>query len=81
MTKIPRPTTRVAWLPSAGRGTPLATKHTYVDTRECVVAGAPAWEHIFRCEDTGEERRWGVEARTGYAAGDTNGAGVGPEEN
>ena len=65
MSRVPRPTTRVAVLPSAGYGQFRLTKHTYVDTRECRVGGkdGDAWEHIFRCEETGEERRWGVEPR------------------
>ncbi len=65
MIKIPRPATRVAVLRSAGYGQPRFTRHVYVDTRECVVQGREpeAYEHIFKCEETGEERRWGLEPR------------------
>lgn len=55
-----KPTTRSAYLfsKSAGR----ATLHTYVETRPCEVSGPEpqAWEYIFRCSVTGDERRWGL---------------------
>lgn len=59
-----RPITLSAKLISAGLGIPTFTKHIYVDTRECVDrAGQPAFEHIYACAETGEERRWGLEVR------------------
>lgn len=63
--KTPRPVTRVAYLASAGYGQLRFTRHVYVDTRECLIKGREpeAWEHVFRCEETGEERRWGLEPR------------------
>jgi len=65
MTKTPRPQTRTAKLASTGYGKLRFTEHVYVETRECVVPGKDpqAWEHIFKCTETGETRRWGLEQR------------------
>ena len=64
----PRPDTTTALLESGGYTHKRATVHTYVDTRECEVevprtegtAKQPAWEFIFKCNETGVERRWGI---------------------
>lgn len=63
--KPPIPTTKIAYLPSAGYGASRATKHKYVQTRETVVPGprGEAGEHLYRCEETGEVRRWGLSDR------------------
>lgn len=63
----PKPDTLNAHLESAGYTHSRATLHEYVDTRECEVevprtegtAKQPAWEFIFKCTETGVERRWG----------------------
>lgn len=60
----PKPIILVADLASAGYGKLHVTQHTYLNTRECVDKGDPAWEHIFICSETGAERRWGLEKRT-----------------
>lgn len=60
----PKPDTLSAYLSIGSR----ATLHTFLDTRECEVevprtegtAKQPAWEFIFRCSETGTERRWGL---------------------
>jgi hypothetical protein len=58
--KIPEPETKEAFLMSEGAWKP--TKHTYVATRPVVLPGpdGEAYEHIFRCEATSVERRWGT---------------------
>lgn len=63
--KVPRPDTRIAMLPSQGYGRLKATRHVYVRTQTCQVPGPDpdAWEHIFKCSETGEERRWGIVER------------------
>lgn len=53
------------------------TKHRYVDTVECIlpmvddegliIGKEPAWEHIFECEVTGLQRRYGTEDRQSSA--------------
>lgn len=66
MTKIkpPVPETKIARLPSFGYGAglPRWTIHKYVKTMECNLPGpdGEAWEFVYRCEETGAERRWGV---------------------
>ena len=69
MNRIPRPSTRIAYLPSEGLlGQIRATKHVYVDTRRVDVDSDgnrleyPYYEHIFKCTYTGAERRWGTAA-------------------
>lgn len=75
----PKPETRSAILQSAGWPLSVRfTRHTYFETRACVVPfdpdvdpeegpiaveGDEAWEFIFRCTESGEERRWGVVPR------------------
>ncbi len=63
----PRPETLVALLPSQGYGGPVPriTRHVFVEARECVLPSpdGDAWELIYRCEETGEERRWGTTSR------------------
>lgn len=54
---VPSPTTLTAILPNQS-GTP--TEHVYTETRECIVDKEPAYEYIFKCLDTGAERRWGL---------------------
>lgn len=60
-----------AWLPSEGRADGRCTIHTFVRTEE-VPADAlkyangprsmrPGFAHVFRCTETGVERRWGIE--------------------
>jgi hypothetical protein len=75
---IPRPSTRIAILPSAGYDYRKATKHVYFETRptmasqrsskdEAPSSPTPAWEHIFVCSETNKERRYGIECRTDVA--------------
>jgi len=66
--RLPTPTTKVALLPSFGYGpglVPRITKHTYSRTMECILPSPDgnAYEFLFRCEETGVERRWGTEDR------------------
>lgn len=59
------PENMTAVLRSAGYGQLRFTRHHYFTTRECLdLAGHPAYEHVWVCDETGEERRWGIEART-----------------
>lgn len=61
--KLPVPVTKTALLPSFGYGgiTPRITRHTYSRTVECMLPGdGEAYEFLFRCEETGVERRWGT---------------------
>lgn len=74
---IPRPSTRIAFLPSAGFDFHRVTKHVYFETRPTMSSQTnddgkatdptPAWEHIFLCSETNKERRWGLECRTEVA--------------
>lgn len=75
---IPRPSTRIAFLPSAGHDYRKVTKHVYLETRptmssqrnskdEPPSAPTPAWEHIFVCSETNKERRYGIECRDDVA--------------
>jgi hypothetical protein len=62
----PRPERFTVCIPSNGYGSPRATRHKYVATRETTFEGphgGPAYEFIFRCEETGEERRYGYQMR------------------
>lgn len=56
---LPKPTTLNAHLPSSGYRDGRSTLHTFVTTRECEVDG-PAYEFVYKCNETGSERRWGV---------------------
>lgn len=79
----PRPATRRAVLRSAGYAQLRFTHHKYVDTREAVLPdhrGQPTiliWEHVFACEETGEERRWGAEPRYEFKVPTTAATGEG----
>lgn len=60
--KLPEPETKSAFLPSFGYGpgTPRITKHTYSRTMECVVPDdGECYEFLYKCSETGVERRWG----------------------
>ena len=63
--KYPIPTTKTAYLVSAGYAEPRATRHVYVETRAVIIPGpgGEAWEFLYKCEQTGEVRRWGAERR------------------
>lgn len=64
--RLHAPRTLVALLPSMGYGPgrPRITKHTYSRTMECTLPGdGDAYEHLFKCGETGVERRWGTEDR------------------
>lgn len=56
----PRPITLRAYLPLPGAH--RATLHKHVATRRIRVDGEAAWEHVFKCTETGVERRWGLDA-------------------
>lgn len=65
----PQPETKTALLKSEHFDTGW-TRHEYVRTelvqmkskREGKEVTTPAWSHIFKCTQTGVERRWGLEA-------------------
>lgn len=67
----PKPRLRRALLWSKNVRRP--TWHRYVSTMECVIprgadpeggtTGGPGWEFLYECEETGAQRRWGVEDR------------------
>jgi hypothetical protein len=60
---LPAPQTKVAWLPSFGYGpgTPRVTLHSYSRTLETYLPGdGDAYEIMFKCSETGVERRWGT---------------------
>jgi hypothetical protein len=59
----PKPETTSAYL-SLEKG--RATLHHYLETREVEVDGQ-AWEFIFKCVETGTERRWGLIERLTFA--------------
>lgn len=62
----PKPETLSAYLESAGYiKFRKMTLHTFVEARETVVEGprGDAWEFIYKCTETGAERRWGVVER------------------
>lgn len=63
MNKTPRPERRHAVLWNTAEGRP--THHNYVETRPTRLnePDGSAWEHIFRCAETGTERRYGLEHR------------------
>ncbi len=62
--RLPVPVTKEALLPSFGYGpgTPRITKHTYSRTMECILPSpdGDAYEFLFKCSETGAERRWGT---------------------
>jgi hypothetical protein len=59
---IPEPETKKAMLPTEGPGPRRATRHTYERT-EVVhdLGGHASYAHLFKCEETGVLRRWGLE--------------------
>jgi hypothetical protein len=67
MSKPPIPETKVALLPSFGYGpgVPRITKHVYSRTLECVLPApdGDAFEYLYKCTETGVERRWGTYER------------------
>lgn len=62
--------TKFAFLPSAGLNERRATRHVYVGSEIVhipVRSGAPSVTgiaHNYRCEETGEIRRWGFDRDT-----------------
>lgn len=61
--RLPEPETKTAILPSFGYGPgkPVWTRHTYSRSVECFLPDdGEAIEHLFKCEVTGVERRWGI---------------------
>lgn len=77
--KPPKPETKVAQLISAGHPSPTFTTHHYYETRPIVLPGPRsdkdnglAWEHVFKCFETGAERRWGIEHRDAVAEPEVN---------
>lgn len=62
--KLPVPITKEALLPSHGYGPgwPRVTKHKYSRTLECTLPSpdGEAYEFLFKCSETGVERRWGT---------------------
>lgn len=69
MTPMPKPATRVVFLPSEGCN--RATRHRYVRTvlepDKELGHLAFEWRFIFRCDETGTERVYGVQdARPGF---------------
>lgn len=60
------PETKYAWLTSYGYGPglPRWTRHKYVKMLECTLPGEEGeiYELVYRCEETGAERRWGTYA-------------------
>lgn len=61
--KLPVPSTKEALLPSFGYGPgwPRITKHKYSRTLECTLPDdGDAYEFMFKCQETGVERRWGT---------------------
>lgn len=65
----PEPETTSAYLVLENKK--RATLHIYLETRETIVDG-PAWEYIFKCLETGVERRWGVIDRLTFKDMDGN---------
>lgn len=61
--KMPEPETKEALLPSFGYGPglPRITRHVFTRALECHLPGeGEAWEFLYKCEETGVERRWGT---------------------
>jgi len=65
--KLPVPETKEALLPSFGYGPgyPRITRHVYSRTMECTLPSpdGDAYEFLYRCSETGVERRWGTQER------------------
>lgn len=59
----PKPETLNAYLVNEKLERP--TLHVYLETRETETDGA-GWEHIFKCMETGIERRWGLVERLSF---------------
>lgn len=62
--RVPTPETRSAILWSESLGRP--TRHEYKETRATTIRfphSAAVWEFVFRCVESGAERRWGVVRR------------------
>ncbi len=67
----PKPETKRAFLWSEGKR--KFTWHTYIGTYECwepyrltpgeEKVGGPGWEHVFECDESHAQRRWGFESR------------------
>ena len=57
-----RPVTTVAWLVTEGSGPRRFTRHRYVRAVD-VSNGArlPRWQLIYKCQETGAERVWGLQ--------------------
>lgn len=63
---LPTPDREVVYLPSAGLDERRATLHRYHETRPALDAnGGAGHEFIFRCAETGAERRYGFEGTRG----------------
>lgn len=65
-TKLPAPTQKRVVLRSAGFEKLRFTIHHYSETRLTVAPDgkgqpSPAYEHVFKCFETGVERRYGLE--------------------
>ncbi len=67
MSNSPKPETTTARLPSEGYSNGRTTAHFYFETRETDVDG-PAYEYIFKCSETGAERRWGLIERFSFSS-------------
>lgn len=67
-TMTPKPETINAYLESAGYKTRKATLHFFIEARETTVDGprGDAWEFIYKCSETGAERRWGIVERLDF---------------
>ena len=63
-TRLPKPETLIALLPSFGYGPgkPVITKHVYSRTLECNLPSpdGEAYEFEYTCTVTGAARRWGT---------------------
>lgn len=57
----PSPEKRVICIASAGLNFARATQHRFIAARRVRIAGETGWEFIYRCEETGVERRYGWE--------------------
>ncbi len=64
---LPVPETKTALLPSFGYGPghPRITRHTNSRTLECTLPSpdGSAFEFMYKCSETGVERRWGTYER------------------
>lgn len=55
------PPTRRAWLMNSSLADPRPTEHVYVRSETVTSDGLKNYRHIFRCEETGVERVWGLD--------------------